>query len=154
VFSWQQELPYLPACERLGDTCVGDATATALATTRDGDGYWLTTANGLVFAFGDTRYVGSTICLDPPACGASVTPAAPITGIAPSPDGGGYWLVGADGGVFAFGAAPYPGSMAGVPLAKPVAAIAADPATGGYFELGEDGGVFAFAAPYVGSGAG
>ena len=35
--------------------------------------------------------------------------AAPVTGMATDRNGGGYWLVGADGGVFAFGA-PFYGS--------------------------------------------
>ena len=35
---------------------------------------------------------------------------APVVGITATPDGHGYWLVGADGGVFAFGDAGYYGS--------------------------------------------
>ena len=59
------------------------------------------------------------------ACSASVTPVprsvpgthsihlgAPIVGIATA-DGGGYWLVGSDGGVFGFGDAGYHGSVPG-----------------------------------------
>ena len=30
----------------------------------------------------------------------------PIVGMAATPDGGGYWLVGSDGGIFAYGDAP------------------------------------------------
>lgn len=36
---------------------------------------------------------------------------APITGIAATPTGKGYWLVGADGGVFAFGDAAFLGNV-------------------------------------------
>lgn len=36
---------------------------------------------------------------------------APIVGIAATPSGKGYWLVGADGGVFAFGDATYLGNV-------------------------------------------
>lgn len=36
---------------------------------------------------------------------------APITGIAATPTGKGYWLVAADGGVFAFGDAPFLGNV-------------------------------------------
>jgi hypothetical protein len=39
-------------------------------------------------------------------------------------DGYGYWLVGADGGVFAFGDAPFDGSMAQATLRAPVRAVA------------------------------
>jgi len=37
---------------------------------------------------------------------------APVVSIALTPDGKGYWLVAADGGVFAFGDAPFEGSPA------------------------------------------
>ena len=46
-------------------------------------------------------------------------------GIAGTADNGGYWLVAADGGVFAFGDAPFLGSMAGHHLNAPVVGIAA-----------------------------
>ena len=35
-----------------------------------------------------------------------------------SPDGGGYWLVASDGGIFSFGAASYYGSTGGMPLER------------------------------------
>ncbi len=37
----------------------------------------------------------------------------PIVGMAATPDGGGYWLVASDGGIFAFGDAPFWGSAGG-----------------------------------------
>ena len=40
---------------------------------------------------------------------------APVVGMAPTPDGGGYWLVASDGGVFAFGDATYGGPWADHP---------------------------------------
>jgi hypothetical protein len=42
--------------------------------------------------------------------GLGVVPRAPIIGITATPDRKGYWLVGADGGVFAFGDAGFYGS--------------------------------------------
>ena len=50
---------------------------------------------------------------------------APIVGIAPTPDGGGFWLVASDGGVFAFGNASFYGSTAALKLNKPIVGIAA-----------------------------
>ncbi|MGH9030425.1 MAG: hypothetical protein ACRDV4_12525 [Acidimicrobiales bacterium] len=47
-----------------------------------------------------------------------------IVGIATTPDGGGYWLVGSDGGVFSFGDAKFFGSMGGKKLNAPVVATA------------------------------
>jgi len=62
----------------------------------------------------------------------------------------GYHMSGSDGGVFAFGAAPYDGSMGGKHLVAPIVGTAADP-SGGYWEVASDGGVFAFGAPFYGS---
>jgi hypothetical protein len=45
-----------------------------------------------------------------------------VVSIAASPDGGGYWLVARDGGVFNYGDAGFFGSMGGQPLAAPVVA--------------------------------
>ena len=41
-------------------------------------------------------------------------------------DGRGYWLVGSDGGIFAFGDAAFTGSTGGLPLNAPVVGMAAD----------------------------
>jgi hypothetical protein len=79
-----------------------------------------------------------------------------VVGVAATPHAGGqgYWLVAADGGVFAFGDATFAGSMVGARLSAPIRAVGAASA-GGYVLLGSDGGVFAFGgAPFVGSAAG
>ena len=49
---------------------------------------------------------------------------APIVGIAGAPDGQGYWLAAADGGVFNFGSAGFYNSMGGQRLNAPVVGIA------------------------------
>ena len=68
---------------------------------------------------------------------------------------GGYWLVGSDGGVFAYGSAPFLGSMGAVKLAAPILGMAATPTGKGYWLLAADGGVFSFGdAPFSGSMAG
>ncbi len=56
----------------------------------------------------------------------------------------GYWLAGADGGVYAFGDAGFHGSMGGHPLNAPVIAMTTTPDGGGYWLLGADGAVYAF----------
>jgi hypothetical protein len=82
--------------------------------------------------------------------GASLT--TPAVGIAATPDGGGYWLVSADGGVYSFGDAQFYDSMAGHPLAAPVVSITPTPDGKGYWLVGADGGLFAFGdAGYFGS---
>ncbi len=75
----------------------------------------------------------------------------PVVGMATTADGGGYWLVARDGGVFAFGDAPFYGSAGDIDLAAPVVGMAADQATGGYWLVAADGGVFAYNAPFFGS---
>ncbi len=62
----------------------------------------------------------------------------------------GYWEVGADGGIFSYGAS-YHGSVGGKPLNAPIVALASDPVTGGYWEVASDGGLFAQNAPFFGS---
>jgi hypothetical protein len=47
----------------------------------------------------------------------------PIAGMQHNGDGQGYWLVGADGGVFTFGGAPFLGAAIGEP-GSPVVAFA------------------------------
>ncbi len=89
-----------------------------------------------VIPFGDASMnYGST---------SSINLASPVVGIVRTPDGGGYWEVAADGGVFSFGDARFFGSMGGMPLAQPVVGMAASPDGGGYWEVAADGGVFSF----------
>jgi superoxide dismutase, Cu-Zn family len=67
--------------------------------------------------------------------------------------GAGYWLVAADGGVFAFGDAPFLGGLGDRRLVAPVVGIAATPSGAGYWLVAADGGVFAFGdAGYAGTG--
>ena len=117
-----------------------------MATTPDDKGYWLASADGGVFAFGDASFYGSV----PGALGPGRTLNQPVVGLASTQDGKGYWLVAADGGVFSFGDAPFQGSMGGEPLNQPVVGMAGN-AGGGYWLVAADGGVFAFDAPFEGS---
>jgi hypothetical protein len=56
----------------------------------------------------------------------------------------GYWLAGVDGGVFAFGDAPFHGSAGGLQLNQPIVGIAPTPAGSGYWMVATDGGIFAY----------
>jgi hypothetical protein len=64
----------------------------------------------------------------------------------------GYWLVGSDGGVFSFGAAPFLGSTGDIVLNRPIVGLAAHPSGSGYWFVAEDGGIFAYGtAAFYGS---
>ncbi|MGD0381183.1 MAG: hypothetical protein ABSC30_14495 [Acidimicrobiales bacterium] len=80
----------------------------------------------------------------------TVTSAVPSSGrfvaMAPTPDGGGYWLAQANGGVYSFGDARFEGSLPGLGVVPttPIVGIATAPDGGGYWLVAADGGVFAF----------
>ena len=74
--------------------------------------------------------------------GAMRTLHAPIVGMAATPDGRGYWLAAADGGVFAFGDAGFYGAMRALHVRRLLAWRR--PRTGGDWLAAADGGVFAF----------
>ena len=79
-------------------------------------------------------------------------PNAPVVGMAATPDGGGYWLVARDGGVFGYGDARFFGSAGALPLNAPVVGMAATPDGGGYWLVARDGGVFGYGdAAFFGS---
>jgi hypothetical protein len=111
-----------------------------------GNGYWITSSDGRVRAYGKAKSYGD---LGGTALG------APIVASARTPDGKGYWLAGADGSVYSFGNAGYYGSMGGRPLNSPIVGMAATPTGRGYILLGADGGIFTFGnAKFYGSTGG
>ncbi len=129
--------------------------ATAVASTPSGHGGWILYGqHGAVVPFGDAKWYGDASMIHPgitswPPYGSDIDY---FSGIASTPDGGGYWLVGIDGGVFAYGDASFYGSMGGQPLNAPVAGIARTPDGHGYWLVSYDGGVFAFGdARFAGS---
>lgn len=83
---------------------VAAATGNSLSTQAQvpqGNGYWLVTKDGAVYAYGGATYYGGAD---------GMTLVAPIVGIVATPDGKGYWLIGADGGVFSYGDAQFYGN--------------------------------------------
>jgi uncharacterized delta-60 repeat protein len=103
-------------------------------------GTYAVAADGGVFSLGGAPFLGSM---------GGVALNQPVTGMATDPDGRGYWLVAADGGIFAFDA-PFLGSMGGVPLNQPVTDMV--PWADGYLLVAADGGIFTFGhGPFAGS---
>jgi hypothetical protein len=62
------------------------------------DNFWLASAQGAVWNFGDAGAYGSA---------AGLTLTRPIVAITPTTDAKGYWLVASDGGIFSFGDAAF-----------------------------------------------
>jgi len=131
-FTWGQVLADLPGSP---SSAVLDAPAVGIASTPDGQGYWLVASDGGVFAFGDAMFYGSM---------GGKRLSEPVVGIASTSDGHGYWLVASDGGLFAFGDAGFFGSMGGRALVRPVVGMASTPDGHGYWLVASDGGLFAF----------
>jgi lipoprotein-anchoring transpeptidase ErfK/SrfK len=77
---------------------------------------------------------------------------APLVGIAATPSGHGYWLLGQDGGIFSYGSAHFYGSTGAMHLNQPVVGITPTPSGRGYLLVAADGGIFTFGdARYHGS---
>jgi len=95
----------------------------------------------LVFTWADgvVPYLGNGIT----AADAAFDPQT-FVAMAATPDGGGYWLAAAAGGVVPYGNAVNYGSMAGVALDAPIGHIVPTPDGKGYWLVAADGGVFAF----------
>jgi hypothetical protein len=122
--------------------------ATTIATHPDGTGYWVFTSRGRVINHGSAAHFKDLVTLD-------IVPSQPVIASAATAAGDGYYMVGADGGVFAFGAAEFinsiPGVLKGVPLNQPIVGMVTDPDGRGYYMIAGDGGVFAFDAQFSGS---
>jgi hypothetical protein len=73
--------------------------------------------------------------------------APPVQAVAPPAapaDPPGYWIVGSDGGVYAYGSAPFKGSTGALHLNKPIVGMAPTPSGQGYWLVASDGGIFSF----------
>ena len=101
-------------------------------------GYYTYQSDGRISAFGNDNYLVYLGDL-------SASPLnQPIVGMATTPDGGGYWLVASDGGVFAYGDAGFYGSAGNIRLNRPIVGMAATADGRGYWLVASDGGVFAY----------
>jgi hypothetical protein len=133
------------------DTNLASATPMTLAqpvvgasASPYGTGLLSAASDGGVFAFGDAPFLGSMggRHLDKPIDGMAAHEVASSATNASGIDG--YWLVAADGGIFAFGNAPFYGSMGGKHLDQPIVGMASTPDGKGYWLVASDGGIFAY----------
>jgi hypothetical protein len=112
-----------------------------------GNGYYMFSSSGYLYGFGNNHYLtymgnlGDDFFLN-----------APIVAMAVTPDGGGYWMLGLDGGIFAFGDAQFYGSTGSMSLNKPIVGMAPTSDGKGYWLVASDGGIFSFGdAQFYGS---
>ncbi len=126
-----------------------------IVPTTDRSGYWLDASDGGIFAFGDAGFYGSIpgLGLNPAGSGRPNSLSAPIVGMVPSADGGGYFMVASDGGIFAFGDAHFAGSCPGIGGCSGAAvAVMPDASGGGYWLVTQTGHVYTFGdAAYFGA---
>jgi hypothetical protein len=118
-----------------------------ITPTADRGGYWLVASDGGIFAFGSAGFHGSIpgAGLSPAGSGQPHSLNAPIVGMVPSTDGGGYFMVASDGGVFAFGDARFEGSCPGIGGCLGAAVAVVPDATGnGYWVVTTIGAVYTF----------
>jgi hypothetical protein len=76
-----------------------------IAATASGNGYWTTTEDGAIYAFGDAQNKGSPYDRQGTD---NIQPGQSVVGIEGHGNDG-YWLLISDGSVFAYGSAPYKG---------------------------------------------
>jgi hypothetical protein len=112
-----------------------------------GQGYLFVGSDGSVYNFGTSAYEGggNNTC---PGTGCHAQLDSSFVGVAYAPNASGYWLVGPDGGVFAFpNTLGFYGSMSGCGYSSPasIVAIAAFPNGSGYWLLNQDGQVYSMA---------
>lgn len=118
-----------------------------IVPTSDDGGYWLDASDGGVFSFGDTQFYGSIpgLGLHPAGSGLPNSLYAPIVGMVPTADDGGYFMVASDGGVFAFGDAKFEGSCPAIGSCSGAAvAVMPDASGNGYWLVTATGNVYTF----------
>jgi SpoIID/LytB domain protein len=123
-----------------------NALAVGLATS--GDGYVLTSTIGEAMSGHGGATYGSME-------GKPLPSGATVVAVATIPGGTGYWLVGNDGSVFNFGAAPAVGTLRGTVTSAPIVGAASTATGQGLWLVGRDGAVYALGdATVLGSMAG
>jgi hypothetical protein len=124
-----------------------------ITRTPGNSGYWLAASDGGVFAF-NAPFVGSIpgLGLHPAGSGIPHSLNQPIVGMVPSANGQGYYMVAADGGVFAFNST-FAGSCPGIGGCSGAAvAVAPDASGNGYWLTTAAGHIYSFGnAQYFGA---
>jgi hypothetical protein len=130
---------------------IGGCSGAAVAVVPDatGKGYWLFTANGDSYAFGDALNIGPS---PPEAPGGQ----PPTTAATRTPDGKGFWVLLSNGSVTSYGDAKFYGSCGSIGgCSGTTTALMAEDTGNGYWVATATGNVYTFGdVPYDGSMAG
>ena len=146
--------------------------APGILTVRPPSGYWMVSAAGTVYPFGDARQLGNgtngAVDIEPTPSRAGywvvtssgavsvhgdarsfgdrppLSAGETVSALSATPSGDGYWLFTSRGRVLAFGLAPHLGDLAAFRLDGPVLDSTATPSGRGYYMVASDGGIFAF----------
>ncbi|MGD0882857.1 MAG: hypothetical protein ABSB09_14925 [Acidimicrobiales bacterium] len=130
----------------LGSFIVSGTIGVNVASSTRSPGYNLVEADGVISPFGGGVFMNG---FDNPE---SFEFNEPVAGMATTALDGGYWLVAQDGGVFAFGDAPFYGSAGNLQLNQPIVGMATTPDGKGYWLVAADGGIFSYGdAQFYGS---
>jgi hypothetical protein len=133
---------------------LGDYNQLGVGAERDGSGrLWVTVAfmKGALPSGVTASATGGTAATSgvtgttsgpgaPGSCGAVQNPPAPAARNGAT----GYYVLGADGGIFAYGNAPYHGSVPAQGLRIDAVLMTLTPSHDGYWIAGRDGGIFSF----------
>ena len=131
--------------------CPGEAVHGRLAELRDRVrdelnrglvGLRILGSDGSLWTYGSSTGFSTTNDISDPR--RSVAPGIPVRGAAGTHTGRGAWVVDTNGSIYAFGDAPFFGSMGGKRLNRPVVGMAARPDGLGYWLVATDGGIFTF----------
>jgi hypothetical protein len=124
------------AAELDGANSLSQSAIVAIASPREGAGYWAINANGRVYAFGSVQNYGSI------TYSSRVRDAVDITA---TPTGLGYWIMTSNGNIYTFGDAQYFGtaSTSGVTNETFVAVVPSESGNG-YSLINKNGTVISF----------
>ncbi|HET9770101.1 MAG TPA: S8 family serine peptidase, partial [Acidimicrobiia bacterium] len=148
------------------------AAAVPLRKAALGSGYWMLSAAGDVYAFGDAAHHGNAFAsgavdIEPtltgkgywiltaagqiisrgdaaPYMNVTLTPGERAVSLSANPAGSGLWVFTDKGRAVTRGDVPFKGDMSGVPLNGAVLGSVATPSGQGYWMVASDGGIFSF----------
>ncbi|MCU1491787.1 MAG: SpoIID/LytB domain protein, partial [Acidimicrobiaceae bacterium] len=110
--------------------------STPIVAPAPGKGYWVVSASGTIYAYGDASLFGQPT--------AAQLAGAKVTALVATSNGEGYWVVSSKGAVLAYGNAKSYGSVPATRLAGSIVAFATSPGGAGYWLVSTKGQVYAY----------